>query len=135
MRKLLSISLVAALTAVTAGCECFNCLAQFEACKNQALFGSPSLCGSTYGAGYQQYGAPCGCAGVADCGGMVVQSPVVSSGCGPSGCGPSGCGPAGCGVAPGMMVGPGQSFIAPGQVVTPSPTVVPGPETYAPVIQ
>ena len=140
MRKLLSVSLVAVLTAVTAGCECWDCFTQFEACKNQALFGSTGGC-APYGAGYQ-YAAPAyDCAGVAaDCAGVVVQSPVTGA-CGPAGCGPAGCGPTGYGMAPGMMVTPGQTVIgpgqviAPGQVITPGATVVPGPETYAPTMQ
>jgi hypothetical protein len=146
MRKFLSVTLVAVLTAMTAGCECWNCLTQFEACKNQALFGTTNPLGC--GTNYQQYPATYGydCAGYAGgCAGVVVQSPVMSS-CGPTGCdmggcGPAGCGPAGCGVAPGMVVSPGQSYIAPGQVITPGQvvtppaTVIPGPETYAPTIQ
>lgn len=127
MRKLLSVLLVGMLTAVTAGCECWDCFMQFEAWKNQTLFGcmSPNYCPP--GAAAYQY-APVtaypDCGGVvADCGGVVVQSPMVGA-----------CGPAGC--APGV-VAPG-TYGMPGQILAPVPTpttVVPGPETYAPAIQ
>jgi hypothetical protein len=141
MRKLLSVSLLAALTAVTTGCECWDCFMQLENWKNQTLFGccSPSAgaC-APYGAGYQyatpqyaapQYAAPyADCAGVAaDCAGVVVQSPYAGSAC------PGGM----CAPPPQGVIVPGQPVIGSGQVIMPSQvlpgtTVTPMPETYAP---
>ncbi len=157
MRKLLSVTLIAALTAVTTGCECWDCFHQFEAWKNQTLFGccsantgccSPNTgCCPTYGAGVQyaapqyaapQYAAPlatpiASCAGMpTDCGGfggVVVQSPYTG------GC-PGGL----CAPAPQGVIMPGQTVIAPGQVgvpgqvIMPGTSVSPGPETYAPTM-
>jgi hypothetical protein len=121
MRKLLSLSLLAALTTATAGCECYDCFARFEAWKNQTLFGS----GSGAYAPYAQYGAPAyDCGGVSDCGGMVVQSPCAGGACAGGACAP----------APQGVIVPGQTVITPGQTIVPGATVVPGPEHYAPAM-
>jgi hypothetical protein len=132
MRKLTSVSLLAALTAMTAGCECVQ---EFEAWKNQTLFGccSPNTGCAPYGAGYQyaapQYAAPVAsgydCAGVAaDCAGVLMQAPYAGSAC------PGGL----CAPPPQGVIMPGQTVITPGTTVVPGATVVPGPETYAPTM-
>ena len=129
MRKALSLMLVALAVSGTAGCQCCDALMQFEAWKNQTLFGcfhqqpacdpcaQPALApfGQPMSSPYTSQAIVAPYAG--DCCGTTVAAPACQDGCGT---------PLG-----------GQIITTPGATLapTPVPMLTPGPETYAPAVR